>query len=177
MKRTPGKTEKLGKVKVCKYSAESGKFLGKYVDKLVEIGFLKPCPQALGQAATHLVPNDSRSKFRITTNLRAVNVATEAEQWPMPVIEAELSYFTGSSHFASLNFVWDIGCVHWILHHTMRAAFNASRGTLISTLVRNGLKVLLSISDRLYYNYSRARNMHSRHELVTSQSIQNLKTN
>lgn len=68
------------KVKVRKYPLEHKKFMDVYFTKLVNMDFLKIDPQAFWQASTHLVPKDSKSKFRITIDLRPVNSATKAEQ-------------------------------------------------------------------------------------------------
>lgn len=92
------------KEKEREYSEEQRKFLYLYFDKLMEMGLLKTCPQPWWQAAPHLLPRDSKSKFRTTIDLRPVNAATKVEQRPMPVIETELSLFIGSTHFASLDF-------------------------------------------------------------------------
>lgn len=67
------------KVKLRKYPTEQRKFLDKYLSRLVELNFIKPCPQAAWQAAPHMVPKDSEAKYRTTIDLRPAN-ATVAEQ-------------------------------------------------------------------------------------------------
>lgn len=128
------------KVKVRKYPTDQRKFLDEYLDKLVKLDFIRPYPQAAWQAAPHLVPKNSKAKFRTTIDLRPVNAATIAEQWPMPVIEAELSDFKDSKHFASLDFC--SGYWQCPLHPSSYEACGiiAPQGTFISTRVLHGLK-------------------------------------
>lgn len=93
------------KAKVRRYPHEQRKFLNKYVEKLVEMGFFIPNPKASWQAAPHLVvKHNSKAKFRTTIDLRPVNGATKKNQWPMPNIEAELQDFSNSRCFASMDF-------------------------------------------------------------------------
>lgn len=87
-------------VKVRKYPAQQRKLFDVYFAELVSMGFLKVCTTATWRAAPLLVPKDSRSKHRTTTDLRPVNTATKPEQWPMPITETELSDFVGSKHVA-----------------------------------------------------------------------------
>ena len=110
MKLKPG--SRPVRVKARRYSPDQREFLKKYVDKLVEMGFLKPSPHAQWQCAPLLVhkPN-SKAKFRMTIDLHPINSATEKNSWPMPHIESELSDLAGSTCFAKLDFVsgyWQI---------------------------------------------------------------------
>lgn len=66
----------LVKAKLRKYPPSQRRFLDKYVDKLVEMGFFIPNPKASWQAAPHLVPKDSMAQFRKTIDLRPINTAT-----------------------------------------------------------------------------------------------------
>lgn len=93
MKIRLDETKEPVKVKVRKYPVEKCKFSNEYLSQLVSLEFLKPCPQATWQAAPHLVPKELKAKSRRTIDLRPVNAATIVEQWPMPMIEAELSDF------------------------------------------------------------------------------------
>lgn len=128
------------KVKVRRYPAEQRKFLNAYFSKLIEMGFLKPCPQAAWQAAPHLVPKDSNAKFRTMTDLRPVNAATKAEQWPMPVIEAELSDFNGCAHFASIDFCSSYWQCPLDPSSYEACGVIAPQGKFVSTRVLHGLK-------------------------------------
>lgn len=92
------------KVKVRRYPPEQRLFLDKYINRLVELGFLVPNPNATWQAAPHLVPKDSKAMFRTTIDLRPLNSATVPVSWPMPYIEVELQDFKGSKCFASIDF-------------------------------------------------------------------------
>lgn len=73
-------TKKSVKVKVRKHPAEHRKFLDAYFAEMVSTGLFKVCPTAAWQAAPHLVPKDSKSKYRTTIDLRPVNAATKPEQ-------------------------------------------------------------------------------------------------
>lgn len=97
----PSKTP--AKVRLRKYPAEQRNFLDEYLSQFVELYFIKSCLQAAWQAAPHLVSKDSEAKFRMTIDLKPVNMATVAEQWAMTVIEAELRDFKNSRHFTSLD--------------------------------------------------------------------------
>lgn len=66
--------------------------------------FLKHFAAEAWQTAPHFVPKDLNARYRTTIDLQPVNAATIAEQWPMPVIEAELRGFMGIKHFAFLDF-------------------------------------------------------------------------
>lgn len=70
----PGKMRVKSKVR--RYAPAQQSFLNKYVDTLVEFGFLKPNPDAEWQAAQHLVPKNSKANYRMTIDLRPVNAAT-----------------------------------------------------------------------------------------------------
>lgn len=67
-------------------------------------GLFEDFPQASCQAAAHLVPKDSKSKFSNTVNLRPVIAAAREEQWPVAVTEAELGNSIGSTYCAYLEF-------------------------------------------------------------------------
>lgn len=73
-------TRKPVKVKVRKYLVEQRKFLDVYFPKLVDMGFLEPCPQAAWQVVPHLLPKEFKSRFRTNIDLRPVNEATKEEQ-------------------------------------------------------------------------------------------------
>lgn len=86
------------------YPADQQKFLDASLIELVKTEFLKVCLTASWQAAPHLASKDAKTRYCTTTDLRPVNAATTTEQWPMPIVEAELSAFEESSQFASLDF-------------------------------------------------------------------------
>lgn len=128
------------KVKVRKYPAKQRRFFDAYFDKSVGMGFLKVCPQAPWQAALHLVPKYSKAKYRTTIDLRPVNAATKAEQWPMPIIVAKLSYLNGSKHFASLDFCSGNWQCPLEPESYEACGITASQGTFVSTRVLHELK-------------------------------------
>lgn len=104
------------------------------------MGFLKPCTQASWQAASHLVPKDSNSKFRTTIDLRLVSAVTKADHLPMSIVEDKLRDFSGTTHFSSLHF-YD-GYWQCPLRPSLYGAsvINAPQRTFASTPVLNGLK-------------------------------------
>ena len=62
-----------------------------------------PNPTSKWAAAPLLVPKPGPAKFRFTFDLRPVNKYTEAHQFPMPVIEPELTKLDKSCYFATLD--------------------------------------------------------------------------
>lgn len=92
------------KVKKRKYPNYPKKFLDKYTSNLLKMGFIKPCTQVSWIAAPHLVSINSKSLFRTTIDLRPVNAATKTKKRSVNIIEAELSGFQDSKHFASMEF-------------------------------------------------------------------------
>lgn len=101
---------------------------------------IQPDPTVSWQSAPHLVPKDSPSMFRITIDLRPLNAATSPEVWPMPNLEAELSDFEGSEHFAFLDFC----TVYWQMplreDSINTYGIIAPTGCFTSTRVLHGLK-------------------------------------
>ena len=94
------------KAKARRYPGEQRAFLTKYVDRLLEMGFVVNNPNASWQAAPLMVPKPgSRAKYRLAIDLRPVNAATIKEAWPMPHIDSEIYDFAGSTVFAVLDFV------------------------------------------------------------------------
>lgn len=128
------------KVKVGKYPIVQRKFLDMYLSQLLSLEFIKPCPQASWQAAPHLVPKDSKFLFRTTIDLRPINSATKAEQWPMPIIESELSDFKDSKHFASMDFCAGYWQCPLDPDSYDACGIIAPQGTFVSTRVLYGLK-------------------------------------
>lgn len=141
------------KVKVRKYGADQRKFLDVYFTKLVDMGFLKPGSQTSWQAAPHLVPKDSKSKLRATIDLRPVNAVTTAEQWPMPLIEAELDDIVGSIDFASIDSC--SGYWHCPLNRTSYETCRiiSPQRTLVSTRWLHGLKMHQHIFSPPFRHY------------------------
>lgn len=110
------------------------------MSKPVSLSFLIPCPQASWQPTPHLVRKDFKSLYRAIIDLRPVNAATKAEKWPMPMVEAMLSDFKDSKHFASLDF-----CVKYWKCLLNPKSYDACRiiapqGTVVSTRVLHGLE-------------------------------------
>lgn len=101
-------------VKVRKYVTEQRKLLEVYFTKLVNMDFLKHHSTSSSQSAQHLGLIDSEPMFRTTFDLRPINALTKAEYWPMLLIEAELSNFIGSMHFAYTDSCSSFGSVHLI---------------------------------------------------------------
>lgn len=75
------------RVKSRRYPSNQRVFLKAYIEKLVEMGFFIPNPDATRQAASLCVPKaPSKSKFRMAIDLRPVNAATIKKESPMPHI-------------------------------------------------------------------------------------------
>lgn len=58
--------------KAQKYKADQREFVNKFIDDLERIGFVRKNPRAQWAAASLLVPKDSKTKFRMTVDLRAM---------------------------------------------------------------------------------------------------------
>lgn len=160
MRITLDPTKQPIKVEVRKYPADHSKFLDAHFDKLVSMGFLKVCPQESWQAASHLVPKDSKTKFRTKIDLGAVNADTKAEQWPMPIIEAELSDFMGCTHFASLYFCSSYRQCSLVPESYDACGIIAPQITFVSTRVlhwsKNAPAYFQSMIPLLFYNMMNA---------------------
>lgn len=65
-------TKKAVKVKSRRYPVYQQIFLDEHITQLSKMRFIKPFPQALWQAAPHLVPKDSKFGPRKTIELRSV---------------------------------------------------------------------------------------------------------
>ena len=93
------------RVKARRYSADEGAWLEKYVEKLVEMNFIVPKPDAAWQAALILVPKkNSRAKYKLAFHLRPVNAATIKQARPMPHLDSEVHDFGNSKCFATIDF-------------------------------------------------------------------------
>ena len=91
--------------KTRRYKADQREFLNRYIHTLEIMGFVRKNHAATWAAAPLLLPNDSRARFRMTVDLRAVNAATENISWPMPHIDSEVVDFWNSDCFATVDFV------------------------------------------------------------------------
>lgn len=99
------------KCKVRRYPPAQRRFLNKYVDKLVEMGFLQPNPDAKWVAAPHLVPKNSKAQFRTTIDIGPLNSATIGQSWSVPNIDTEILDLEGHGFYAIIDFVsgyWQI---------------------------------------------------------------------
>ena len=93
------------RVKARRYSADERARLEKYVEKLVEMNFIVPNPDAAWQAAPFLVPKkNSNAKYRLAIDLRHVNAATIKQAWPMPQFDSEVHDFANSKCFGTIDF-------------------------------------------------------------------------
>ncbi len=93
-------------MKVRRYPQEQREFPHKYMQSLVDMGFVFECPTAAWQAEPPLVrKKDSRASYRMAIDLRPVNSATIKESWPMPHPDSEVNDFAGSTCFATVDFV------------------------------------------------------------------------
>lgn len=92
-------------IKARSYSPENCALMEKYADRLLEMDFSLAMPTATRQTAPLLIPKPGpKAMFRTVIDSRSVNAVTVKESWPMPNLEAELSYFEGIQCFASLDF-------------------------------------------------------------------------
>lgn len=129
-----------GKVKVRHYPATQRELLDKFLSQLRSMGFIKPCPPAARQTAPPLVPEDSEYRIWITIYLGPVNATKKGEQWPMHIIESELSDDKDSKHFSSM----DLYARYWQCPldpgYYDACEIIAPKGTFVSALVLHSLK-------------------------------------
>lgn len=140
MRTALNRTKRPVKSTVRRYPTEQRKCLNKYVEKLVEMGFLIPNPNTQWQSTPHLVPKQSKAHYRTTIDLRSVNTSTESQAWPMQNLEAEMQDFEGHECFASIDFV----SVYWQLplhpHSYEACGAICPNGVYYSTRVLHGLR-------------------------------------
>lgn len=89
--------------KLRRYSNEQRKILSRYIIQKRKMGFHLPSAQASRVAALLLVSKASPSIIRTITDLGPFKAATITEIWPIPDIEAELSYLSKSQYFTTTN--------------------------------------------------------------------------
>lgn len=111
-----------------------------YLAKLVDMGFPKIFPQAAWQAASRLVPKDSKSSSRTSINLKPINAAAKAELLPMPIIEAQLSDFICSTQFASIDFRFSYKRCSLNPNSYEACGIISPQRTFVSTRVLHGFK-------------------------------------
>lgn len=112
MKITLDMNKEPANVRVRKYLADQKMVVDAYFDNLLKMCFLEICLQAFGQAAQHLVPNDFKSKYRTTIDLRPVSAGTKAKQWPIPITEAKLSWLHRKYTFLILGLLFKLLAMH-----------------------------------------------------------------
>lgn len=83
---------------------EQRKFVETCFDNLMKMRFFTVCTQASLKAAPHLVPKESGTKYITTIDPCPINTVTRAGKGCVPIFEAELIKFIGSTHFAPLDF-------------------------------------------------------------------------
>lgn len=91
------------RVRLRKYSQAQREFLSRTVAKLVECDMAYPNPTSPWACAPLLVPKPGQDEFRFTVDLRPINRFTVKHQFPMPVIEQELTKVAGSQVFATFD--------------------------------------------------------------------------
>ena len=80
--------------------------MSRYVNELVDIGFLKPNRHAAWLCAPLLARKaGSKAKYRMTIDLRLINSATVKEDWPMPHIGSEILDMADGKSFAKRDIV------------------------------------------------------------------------
>lgn len=94
---------KTVKVRLRKYTQDKRAFLSDFVDKLVRHGLAYANPTFKWACAPLLVPKPG-AWYRFTFDLRPVCKYILRYQYPMPILEHELTKLTGSKYFASFDF-------------------------------------------------------------------------
>lgn len=112
---TPAKVEPLRinlkpeaqpvRVKLRNYSATQREFMANLVSELMRHGLVYPNPKSCWSSAPLIVPKPGPARFRFTVDLRPVNRFTTQHQYPMPILEQELTKLADSRFYANFDFV------------------------------------------------------------------------
>lgn len=126
------------RVKLRNYSADQRAFLKKLVTDLTTHGLVYANPTSKWACAPLLVPKPGPARWRFTVDLRPVNRFTVRHQYPMPVLEHELTRLSKSKLFANFDFVqsyWQL-----LLHPASQASqsFITPDGVFSPTRVPHG---------------------------------------
>lgn len=97
--------KRLVKTNLRRHPAPQRAFLNKYFNKLVDMGFFIPNPNAEWQAANLLVPNNCKAEFRTKIDLRPVKTATIKQHYTIPNIEAKMKDSSKRTCYTLFHFV------------------------------------------------------------------------
>ncbi len=89
-----------------RYRPDQKKFLEETFEHLVDKGILQKVESATWLSAPHLVAKplkDGSQTFRLTIDLRSINLCTEPERQCVPTVEDELVKFAGCKYFSNLD--------------------------------------------------------------------------
>lgn len=108
------------------------------VDELTRYGLFYANPASPWASAPLLVPNPGPARWRFTVDLRPVNRFTVRHQFPMPILEHELTKLAKSWFYANFDFVqsyWQL-----LLHPDSQASqsFITPDGVFSPTRVPHG---------------------------------------
>lgn len=93
------------RVKLRNYSAEQREFMSRLVDDLMKHKLIYPNPTSPWASAPLIVPKPGPARWRFTVDLRPVNRFTVRHQFPMPILEQELTKLSNARFFANFDFV------------------------------------------------------------------------
>lgn len=79
--------------------------LGRTINKLLGLGFLRRSKNAGWTAAALIVPKAPPENFGLTIDLRPINAEIKPVSWSMPNIDSELGDLRDSKSFVSTEFV------------------------------------------------------------------------
>lgn len=87
-----------------RYPEPKKRFMTKYVQQLLNLGFVKTTTAPEWVSARLIVPKRPPAMYRLTVDYHPVNSATVQTFWPIPNIEAELADTRGAKVFAAIDF-------------------------------------------------------------------------
>jgi hypothetical protein len=92
------------KCKARRYPQEHSEFMAEHMKELEDAGQSYRNNKSRWTSPPSIVRKPGAGRFRMTMDVRAVNVQTEAIQWSMPMLEVILDHLKGSCVFFSVNF-------------------------------------------------------------------------
>lgn len=126
------------RVRLRNYTQEQREFLADLTKRLIDSNMVFSNPTSPWACAPLLVPKPGPAKFRFTVDLRPVNRYTVKHQFPMPIIEHELTKVAGSTCYAT----FDLSHGYWQLplHESSRScqSFITPDGIFSPTRVMHG---------------------------------------
>lgn len=86
-----------------RYSSVHREFLQRHTATLHDAGLIRRNPNSAWMSPPFLVKK-ANGDYRMTVDLRGVNMVTVTPQWPMPILEVAFDKLTGAKYFFTIDF-------------------------------------------------------------------------